>query len=77
MNFITFNIVMLMIKMSFEQINISLEFLVIFLNFLNHLILLDVELRTILEINIVFFSLVYLSQSKAKEYNTINFNITL
>ena len=77
MNFITFNIVMLMIKMSFEQINISLEFLVIFLNFLNHLILLDVELRTILEINIVFFSLVYLSQSKAKEYNTIIFNITL
>lgn len=75
MNFITFNIVMLMIKMSFEQINISLEFLVIFLNFLNHLILLDVELRTILEINIVFFSLVYLSQSKVD--NTINFNITL
>jgi len=74
MNFITFNIVMLMIKMSFEQINISLEFLVIFLNFLNHLILLDVELRTILEINIVFFSLVYLSQSKVD--NTINFNIT-
>ena len=75
MNFITFNIVMLMIKMSLEQVSISLEFLVIFLNFLNNLILLDIEFRIIKEISIVFLSIVYLLHSK--EHKTINFNITL
>ena len=42
MNFITFNIIMIMIKISLEQVQIiGLEFSILVLTFLNYLVVLD------------------------------------
>ena len=89
MNFITFNIVMLMLKMSLEQVNIiGFELSVIVLTLFTHLVVLDeyIELwsstlSTL--IGIIIITVVFLFQSLTSSTSNsqikipINFNITL
>lgn len=84
MNFITFNIVMMMIKMSLEQVNIiGFEFSVLILTLLTHLVVLEEYLElwksTLSAITIItivsLFQALTISNSQEKPF--INFNITL
>lgn len=89
MNFITFNIVMLMLKMSLEQVNIiGFELSVLVLTLLTHLVVLDeyIELwsstlSTLIGIIIItvisLFQSLTSSTSNSQIKIPINFNITL
>lgn len=82
MNFITFNIMMMMIKMSLEQVNIiGLEVSVLILTFLTYLVALDdyIELWTSNLTTVVGILIaVVLGSTKAPtEQPKININITL
>jgi hypothetical protein len=83
MNFITFNIVILMIKMSAEQINNGVEIAVLLLTLLNHLFLLDIEIRSSMLIAVIGISIIsvvsifQLFTDQKKIHPRIDFNISL
>jgi hypothetical protein len=85
MNFITFNIMMMMIKMSLEQVNIiGLEVSVLILTFLTYLVALDdyIELWTsnLTTVVGILIAVVFLFEGSTKaptEQPKININITL
>ena len=81
MNFITFNIVMLMIKITLEQLNIiNIEISILLLSLLNNILLLDdyINFKSIIEITIlIVLSLFHIFKNSEQKTPNINFNITL
>jgi len=82
MNFISFNILILMIKMGFEQINSGVEFTVIMLTILNHFYLLDIEINSSIMIFIPIITIISVISvfqvfTYEKKILNIDFNITL
>lgn len=82
MNFITFNIVMLMVKMSAEQINSGVEISVLLLTIINHLFLLDIEINSgiliaVIGISIISVISVFQVFTTEKKIPHIDFNFTL
>jgi hypothetical protein len=76
MNFITFNIIMIMIKMSLEQVQIiGLEFSILALTFLNHLVVLDeyIEIWS-LGIVLIFIMTIFQTYSNSKPQSPLNLN---